>query len=110
MRRSERSGNVVTSFPGFQSASAGSIVIQSNGDLVAGGTAASSTQASFALARYLVTGQLDMTFGTKGLVTTSFGTSDMASISGLAIQTDGKIVAAGSDSAGNLIVTRYLGQ
>lgn len=104
-------GNVVTSFPGFQSASAGSIVIQSNGDLLAGGTAASSSmQASFALARYLVTGQLDMTFGTKGLVTTSFGTSDMASISGLAIQTDGKIVAAGSDSAGNLIVTRYLGQ
>ena len=50
--------------------------------------------------------QLDMTFGTKGLVTTSFGTFDMASISGLAIQTDGKIVAAGSDSAGNLIVTR----
>ena len=47
-----------------------------------------------------------MTFGTKGLVTTSFGTFDMASISGLAIQTDGKIVAAGSDSAGNLIVTR----
>jgi hypothetical protein len=36
-------GNVVTSFPGFQSASAGSIVIQSNGDLVAGGTAASSS-------------------------------------------------------------------
>jgi uncharacterized delta-60 repeat protein len=103
-------GNVVTSFPGFRSASAGSIVIQSNGDLVAGGTAASSSmQASFALARYLVTGQLDPTFGTKGLVTTSFATSAMASISGLAIQTDGKVVAAGSDGAGNLVVTRYLG-
>ena len=103
-------GNVVTSFPGLQSASAGSIVIQSNGDLVAGGTAASSSiQASFALARYLADSQRDMTFGTQGIDTTSFGNSTTAGISGLAIQTDGKIVAVGSDRAGNLIVARYLG-
>jgi hypothetical protein len=60
-----------------------------------------------ALARYLANGHRDMTFGTQGLVTTSFGNSTTAGISGPAIQTDGKIVAVGSDSAG-LIVARYL--
>ena len=101
-------GNVVTSFPGFQSASASSIVIQSNGDLVAGGTAASSNHASFALARYLSTGKLDTTFGIGGLVTTGFGAT-AANISALALQSDGKIVAAGTDGAGDLVVARYLG-
>jgi hypothetical protein len=61
------------------------------------------------LARYLNTGQLDTTFGTGGLVTTSFGAS-VASISALALQTDGNIVAVGTDGAGNLVVARYLGQ
>ena len=69
-----------------------------------------NTAASFALARYLSTGKLDTTFGTGGLVTTSFGSTTTAAISALVIQTDGKIVAAGSDSAGNLVVARYLGQ
>lgn len=64
---------------------------------------------SFALARYLSTGQLDATFGTGGLVTTSFGAS-AAGISALALQSDGKIVAAGTDGAGDLVVARYLGQ
>jgi len=94
-------GSVVTSFPGFQSASAGSIAIQSNGDLVAGGTAASSSmQAFFALATYLVTGQLDMTFGTK--VRKSWLTPVLELPVGRAS------LQPAADSAGNLIVTRYL--
>ena len=85
------------------------LLIQPNGDIVAGGSAGSSSRTSFALARYLSTGQLDTTFGIGGLVTTSFGPS-LAGISALALQTDGKILGVGTDGAGDLVVARYLGQ
>jgi uncharacterized delta-60 repeat protein len=103
---------VVTPFPNFLSASVGALAIQTNGDIVAVGGAnngGSAATGPFALARYLSTGQLDSTFGTGGLVTTSFG-STLASLSAVTIQTDGKIVVAGTDGAGNFVVARYLGQ
>jgi hypothetical protein len=59
--------------------------------LDAGGTAAGSgNQGSFALARYLANGRRDMTFGTQGLVTTSFGNSTTAGISVLGPRQMGK--------------------
>jgi hypothetical protein len=48
----------------------------------------------FGLARYNTNGSLDPTFDGDGKVTTSFGDSDTADE--VAIQADGKIVAAGS--------------
>ena len=62
------------------------------------------------LARYLGTGQLDTTFGSGGLVTTSFGNSAVASISALALQGDGKIVAVGTNSGTSFVAARYLSQ
>ena len=106
-------GGVVSSFSGFFEASTSPLAIQTNGDIVAAGSATTggtSPTGSFALARYLSTGNLDTTFGTEGLVTTGFGNGVTASVAALVIQTDGKIVAAGSDSVGNLVVARYLGQ
>src|SRR5262249_49582815 len=67
---------------------------------IAGAVGAQSNE-NFALARYNANGTLDTTFGTKGKVTTDFaGNGDWAG--GVAIQADGKIVAAGSagDSSG----------
>jgi len=105
-------GGVVSVFPGDPTATAFPLLIQSNADIVAGGSAGNTAAVpttSFALARYLSTGQLDTTFGTGGLVTTSFG-SGTARIAALALQSDGKIVAAGTDGSGDLVVARYLGQ
>jgi uncharacterized delta-60 repeat protein len=107
-----RSG-VVTPFPGFLTANVSALAIQTNGDVVAVGGANNGTltpAGPFALARYLSTGQLDTTFGTDGLVTTSFGSANQAVISAVTLQTDGKVVVAGSDGAGDLVVARYLGQ
>jgi hypothetical protein len=95
------------------------IALQTNADIIvaagqAGLAPSDQTQftSSFALARYLSSGHLDNTFGTEGRVTTSFGKTNVAFISGMAIQIDGKIVVAGTtgDSFGNFAVARYLAQ
>jgi uncharacterized delta-60 repeat protein len=49
-------------------------------------------------------GSLDPTFGTAGLVTTPFRIS--SGVTGLVLQADGKVVAAGTSSS-NLILERY---
>jgi uncharacterized delta-60 repeat protein len=105
-------GAVVTSFANLTNASADALAIQSNGDIVAAGSASnggSQPTGGFAMTRYSSTGQLDTTFGTAGFVTTGFGNGVTANIAAIAIQTDGNIVVAGSTSNGQFVVARYLG-
>jgi uncharacterized delta-60 repeat protein len=90
-----------------------SVAIDASGNIVVAGGAgkASSSQSSFALARYTSDGVLDPSFGTQGIVETNLGPSD-AGAQGLALQpTDGKIVVVGhtSTSGGNFhfAVLRY---
>jgi uncharacterized delta-60 repeat protein len=84
-------GRVVTDFgPGSNSAAA--VAIQADGKIVVVGGSGSG---DFALARYGTDGALDATFGTAGKVTTDFGPG-ASGASAVAIQPDGKIVAAGS--------------
>ena len=84
-------GGILTNFGSNPNATAFALAIQSNGDIIAAGHAGSS----LALSRYSNAGKLDTTFGARGTVTTSLG-SNASAISSLAIQSDGKIVAAGS--------------
>ncbi len=107
-------GGVTTAFPGASLTDAFAVILQSNGDIVAAGEAGNAATSqlteSFALARYLGTGKLDSTFGTGGLVTTNFGNTAAAFITSLVLQSDGKIVAAGSNAGNTVEVARYLGQ
>jgi uncharacterized delta-60 repeat protein len=105
-------GGVLTTFGSNPNATAFALAIESNGDIIAAGQAGSS----LALSRYSSAGKLDATFGSSGTVTTSLG-SNASSISSLAIQSDGKIVAAGSifslanaQSQAQAAVARYLAQ
>jgi uncharacterized delta-60 repeat protein len=67
-----------------------------NGTIVAAGTADDGTQNNFKVARFTANGGLDPAFGTGGIVTTSFGSSQAVDV---AIQPlDHKIVAAGTTS------------
>ncbi len=75
---------------------ANSVAIQSDGKIVAAGISSdASGNYAFAIARYNSDGTLDSTFGTNGSVRTTIsgGFSDQAN--SVAIQSDGKIVAAG---------------
>jgi uncharacterized delta-60 repeat protein len=91
-------GQVVTSFGTGTPATAAGIAIQSDGKIVVAGTANDPTsfENEFALARYKTNGSLDSSFGTGGEVLTNFGPTTPASLKSVAIQSDGKIVVAGS--------------
>jgi uncharacterized delta-60 repeat protein len=70
------------------------VAIQGDGKIVAAGFAGSDFD--FALARYNTDGSLDTTFGGDGKVTTDFaGSGSRDEAHAVAIQGDGKIVAAG---------------
>jgi len=71
-----------------------SVAIQPNGKIVAAGAAIIGGGIDFALARYNSDGTLDASFGSGGIVTTDLaGPQDQAN--SVAIQPNGKIVAAG---------------
>ena len=100
-------------------AGAFAVAIQSNGDIVAAGAAGGTAfqnkiTSSFGLARLTSAGKLDTTFGSGGTVITTVATGQYSWITGLAIQSDGKIVAAGTSQFGNFNdnanVARYLAQ
>lgn len=74
---------------------ANSVAIQPDGKIVVAGYSYSNkSNRDFALTRYNIDGTLDNTFGTDGKVTTDFN-QDYDNIYSIAIQSDGKIVAAG---------------
>jgi uncharacterized delta-60 repeat protein len=82
-----------------------SLAIQSDGKIVAGGYDFGARATTFALARYLPSGAFDLTFGSNGIALTTIGSN--AQINSLAIQSDGKIVAAGF-SDDHAALARYL--
>lgn len=104
------------------------VIVQTDGRIIAVGSAGIAGVSQFALTRYDVSGNLDTSFGKGGKVTTAFGTLDTSFGSGgklttgfgtnsdlaaaLAIQSDGKIVAAGyavlSGSGMDFALARYL--
>ena len=97
-------GKVVTNL-GADDEGAWAVAIQNDGRIVAAG----DSRGDFALVRYTTAGKRDPTFGKGGQVLNRFGGAD--SVSGLALQKDGKIVAAGSsnsgDDRGNFALARY---
>ncbi len=100
-------GQVTTNFGPGSNEQANAVVVQSDGRIVVGGySGADFDPANAALARYLADGTLDPSFGTGGLVTTDFGAVS-AEIRALALQSDGKIVAAGR-VGDDFLVLRYL--
>jgi uncharacterized delta-60 repeat protein len=89
----------VTTAIGSGTDSAYSVAIQSDGKIVVAGYSDNGSNDDFALVRYNTDGSLDTNFDSDGKVTTEVGSSDDYAES-VAIQSDGKIVAAGYSSNG----------
>lgn len=85
-------GTVTTPMSQFSTEQEGAlaVAIQGDGRIVAAGYCQSNI---FCLARYNADGSLDLSFGGDGKVTTGFTGGDSANA--VAVQADGKIVAAG---------------
>jgi uncharacterized delta-60 repeat protein len=107
-------GKVTTSV-GPYGAAAYTLALQPDGKVLAAGysvAAANFTTADFAVVRYNSDGSPDLTFGTDGIVTTSVG-PDFEWVRTLALQPDGKILAAGirygstNFNSGDFAVVRY---
>ncbi len=90
-------GKVTSSFPGYGHSGATDLAIQKNGRIVAVGSASQpGTGSGFALARYQADGSLDPSLGGDGrVITEQVGSQGLTAAHGVAIQSDGKIVAAG---------------
>jgi uncharacterized delta-60 repeat protein len=70
------------------------LILQSNGKLIAGGGCDTGINDDFCVARYDASGNLDITFGINGKITTDFSAGfDVAT--SMILQPDGKLVAAG---------------
>jgi uncharacterized delta-60 repeat protein len=85
--------------------SARRLVIRADGKIVAAGSA----NGDFALVRFTADGKLDTGFGKNGLVTTEIGMHDDL-IADLALQADGRLVAAGQSYTGlndDIVLVRY---
>ncbi|HEX8370637.1 MAG TPA: FG-GAP-like repeat-containing protein [Pyrinomonadaceae bacterium] len=88
------SGILVIRFNGV-SESANAVVVQPDGKILIGGFLNNFVKNDYLLIRLESNGMFDSTFGNSGLVFTSVSGSDN-SISSLALQPDGKILAGGS--------------
>ncbi len=100
-------GAVRTSFgTGMNEDSAKTVAVQSDGKIVVGGSSrAANGSLTFALARYNPDGSVDTSFSGDGEVLTAIG-GNGGWVNTVALQTDGKIVAAGMGDNGFEVV-RY---
>jgi len=93
-------------------ASASTLVVQTDGRILAGGGAAEVGTSDFGLARFNANGSFDASFGNAGKVITAFPNAS-AGIRVVILQPDGRIIAIGDALNGgqeNLVAARYLGQ
>jgi uncharacterized delta-60 repeat protein len=117
--RRNANGSADTSFDGDgtsavpdlpEDATATSVVLLPDGRILVGGYAATGLDNNFCIVRYNPDGSLDTTFNGTGTVKTPMSTNN-AYLEALAVQSDGKIVAAGelsvSISVGDISLVRY---
>ena len=108
-----RDGAVVTAFGDGSSAFA--VAVRPDGRIVTAGYATVGGRSRFAVASYLPGGALDPTFDGDGKTTTIIGSQPEAFAEAVALQADGRIVAAGTTNFGGrpsnqLVLARYLAE
>ena len=90
---------VATTFIDSANTTANAVELQSDGKIVAAGSYRKGIVSDFILARYKTDGSPDSSFGTNGIVKTDINAGSVDAAYALAIQPDGKIVAAGQSNS-----------
>jgi uncharacterized delta-60 repeat protein len=103
-------GKVVTAAgSGYATYAANDVILQPDGKLVVAGQANIGGLYHFCLIRYNSDGSLDPSFGSGGKVTT-YGNGTYSQAMSVALQPDGKLVAAGNNyngSTSSMVLMRY---
>ncbi len=93
-------GGVVTpSLPGANTVGLAGVILESDGDIVVGGSTILADQPTWVIGRVGPTGKLDLAFGPFELGSNSGGGTDPFVIAGLAAQSDDSILAVGTVNA-----------
>ncbi len=93
----------------FDSGNAQAIGLQSDGTIVAAGNAQIDNNAEIGIARYTTSGQLDLTYGNNGFVTTILGTTQV-NANALLIDSNNNSVIVGSgivNGVSELLIARF---
>ncbi|MFN8178769.1 MAG: FlgD immunoglobulin-like domain containing protein [bacterium] len=88
-------GKVITDLPAYTSETCNAMKIQADGKIVVGGYGSSGGHNHFLVLRYNADGTLDNTFSGDGIAPVDFGMTGGDQCWGLAIQSNGAIVAGG---------------
>ncbi|MEZ4641124.1 MAG: hypothetical protein R3E31_00005 [Chloroflexota bacterium] len=99
--------NVLTPFNVGFNGQATAVALQSDGKPVVAGFLSTGGNKNFAVTRYQSDGSLDTGFGVNGLITTPVSLTFDDEPTSLAIQSDGKIVAAGQTQNIDFALVRY---
>jgi uncharacterized delta-60 repeat protein len=89
-------GYVLYDIPVSHYDDANSLIVQSDGKILQGGTCTISGTAQFCIVRYNANGSVDSTFGTNGYMIFDIPDSSDDQASAIALQTNGKIIQAGT--------------
>ncbi len=105
-------GGLVTTQVGTITDWARSVALQTDGKIVVAGESNTIYDGDFAVVRYNADGSLDTTFNGTGKVRTAIYTDWPSTAYGVAIQADGKIIAAGQTTNGvtydeDFVLVRY---
>ncbi|MEI6083042.1 MAG: hypothetical protein WCS70_01945 [Verrucomicrobiota bacterium] len=87
-------GRALTAF-GSSLAAGRALILQGDGSMVIGGGVTANGHLAFALARFTATGILDAGFGTAGQLALPIAGANFSQLNGLALQSAGRIIAAG---------------
>jgi uncharacterized delta-60 repeat protein len=90
-----RGGKVLTDIRGRSYDRAAAVAVQADGRIVVAGSSSAGGRGEVAIVRYTSGGRLDPSFGRSGKVLSSFGGKRDDGASDVALQQDGRIVAAG---------------
>src|SRR5437588_2503881 len=99
-------GRVITDFAAGSDDTARDVAVQPDGQVVVAGEMLSRTEHRIAVVRYTPDGSLDRTFGINGRVKSRISPTSSEGGNALALQSDGKILVAGSGN-GDFVVARY---
>lgn len=94
-------GQVITPLGASRDDAAAAVAVQPDGKILVAGTTTQTGAAGrdFVVLRYLANGTLDTSFGTQGVATVDFGSTDDSAWT-LLLQPDGKIVLGGDSNRG----------